>query len=89
MNLGSGQDIRIGDLAQLITAKVDHPVKIQIDSARLRPEKSEVQRLVSDNRLALVKLGWSPQVDLNDGLQRTFEWISQNLSHYTSDRYVT
>ena len=89
INLGTGQEIRIGDLAQRIMAMLDHPIKIQVDTDRLRPEKSEVQRLISDNRLALDKLGWSPIVELNEGLQRTFDWISQNLSRYASDRYVT
>ncbi len=88
INLGTGQEIRIGDLAQRIMSMLDHPIKLQIDTGRLRPEKSEVQRLISDNRLALDKLGWSPVVELNDGLQRTFDWIAQNLSRYASDHYI-
>jgi len=59
-----------------------------IDPARLRPEKSEVQRLISDNRLALQKLGWSPQVSFEDGLQKTFEWIKAHLSLYSQDYVV-
>jgi dTDP-glucose 4,6-dehydratase len=88
MNLGTGQEIRIGDLAEQIVAMLDHRVTLEIEDARLRPEKSEVQRLLSDNRLAFAKIGWRPQVSFNDGLRQTFEWIKQNLSMYTSDRYV-
>jgi nucleoside-diphosphate-sugar epimerase len=88
INLGTGQDVRIGDLAEQIVAMLDHPVKIVVESHRLRPEKSEVQRLVSDNRLALERLGWSPQVDILTGLRRTLEWIRENLSEYATDRYV-
>ncbi len=88
INLGTGQDIRIGDLAQSVLAMVDHPVKIVVDPTRLRPEKSEVQRLISDNRLALQKLGWSPQVSLEDGLQRTFDWIKEHLSMFSNDYVV-
>jgi dTDP-glucose 4,6-dehydratase len=67
---------------------VDHPVQIVVDPARLRPEKSEVQRLISDNRLALQNLGWSPQISLEDGLQRTFDWIKENLSMFSRDYVI-
>jgi len=88
INLGTGQEIRIGDLVKLVLAMVDHPVEIVIDPARLRPEKSEVQRLISDNRLALQKLGWSPQVSFEDGLQKTFEWIKGHSSLYSQEYVV-
>lgn len=88
LNLGTGQEIRIGDLADQIVAMLDHPVTLEIDNDRLRPEKSEVQRLLSDNRLAYMKLGWSPQVSFNEGLRQTFDWIRQNMSMYSTDRYV-
>jgi NAD dependent epimerase/dehydratase len=88
INLGTGQDIRIGDLAERILRMVDQPVKIVVDPVRLRPEKSEVQRLISDNRLALQNLGWSPQVSLEDGLQKTFDWIKENLSMFSKDYVI-
>jgi dTDP-glucose 4,6-dehydratase len=88
INLGTGSDVRIGDLAEQILKLLDHPAEIVVESRRLRPEKSEVQRLISDNRLALEKLGWSPQVGIEEGLRRTFEWIRDNLSRYSTDRYV-
>ncbi len=88
INLGTGYDVRIGDLAEQIVAMLDHPVKIVVESHRLRPEKSEVQRLISDNRRALERLGWAPQVDINTGLRRTVDWIRENLAEYATDRYV-
>jgi nucleoside-diphosphate-sugar epimerase len=88
INLGTGQDIRIGDLAQSVLAMVDHPVKIVVDPSRLRPEKSEVQRLISDNRLALQKLGWSPQVPFEEGLQKTFDWIKEHITLFSQDYVV-
>jgi dTDP-glucose 4,6-dehydratase len=88
INLGTGVDVRIGDLAQQIAALFDPPLEIVVEAQRLRPGKSEVLRLISDNRLALKCLGWSPQVEINDGLRQTFEWIRENLAHYTSDEYV-
>jgi dTDP-glucose 4,6-dehydratase len=49
---------------------------------RLLPQKSEVNRLLSDNSLAQARLGWSPHVSLNDGLEKTISWIKENLNHY-------
>jgi NAD dependent epimerase/dehydratase len=86
-NLGVGEEIRIGDLANMIVRKVGRPVEIVVDPERLRPERSEVLRLISDNRLARARLGWSPQVELDQGLDRTIDWISKNIAHYQPDIY--
>ncbi len=86
-NLGTGSEIRIGDLASLIIKIMDKPVKIVADSARLRPDKSEVQRLLSDNRLARERLGWVPSVSLEDGLKITVEWIEKHLALYRPEQY--
>jgi dTDP-glucose 4,6-dehydratase len=86
-NLGTGSEVRIGDLAQEIISMVGRPVKIVIDSSRLRPERSEVQRLLSDNTLARQRLGWQPSVSLRQGLQATISWISEHLDQYRSDKY--
>ena len=86
-NLGTGSEVRIGDLAQEIISMVGRPVKIVIDSSRLRPERSEVQRLLSDNTLARQRLGWQPSVSLQQGLQSTITWISEHLDQYRSDKY--
>jgi len=88
-NLGTGSEVRIGDLAQEIISLVGRPVKIVIDSSRLRPERSEVQRLLSDNTLARQRLGWQPSVSLQQGLQATITWISEHLDQYRSDKYQT
>ena len=86
-NLGTGEEICIGDLAKLVIRKIGRPVEIVVTPERLRPEKSEVLRLISDNRLARETLGWSPQVGLDQGLDRTIEWISKNLDRYQPDHY--
>ena len=86
-NLGTGQETRIGDLVQEIIALISKHVEIQVDPARLRPENSEVQRLLSDNRRALKCLGWIPAVDLRAGLSETITWISQHLELYRPSRY--
>jgi dTDP-glucose 4,6-dehydratase len=86
-NLGSGAEIRIGDLAQEIFSLLGKPVAIEVEPERLRPEKSEVQRLWSDNGLARRRLGWAPRVALREGLQRTIAWISRNLDRYQPAHY--
>ena len=86
-NLGFGSEIRIGDLADEIISLVGKPVEIRVDSTRLRPEKSEVQRLLSDNRLARERLGWAPSVDLPEGLRQTVEWIKDHIHLYRPKSY--
>ncbi len=86
-NLGSGEEISIGDLAKIIIELVGKQVDILMDSERLRPEKSEVQRLLSDNSLARKRLGWQPNVDLEEGLSRTIDWVRHNLNRFRTDRY--
>ena len=86
-NLGTGVDIRIGDLAKEIISLVGKPVKIVVDPQRFRPEKSEVQRLLSNYGLAEEKLNWRPQVSRTEGLQQTIDWVSDHLGSYQPGEY--
>jgi dTDP-glucose 4,6-dehydratase len=86
-NLGVGQEIRVRDLANMVERKVGRPANIVVMPERLRPEKSEVLRLISDNRLAREHLGWQPEVSLDQGLDRTIDWISKNIEHYQPGIY--
>jgi NAD dependent epimerase/dehydratase len=86
-NLGVGEDISIAQLVEEIKTIIGKPVSINVKTERLRPDKSEVLRLISDNRLAKEHLGWVPQVNFHTGLTRTIEWISKNLSFYRPDQY--
>ena len=88
INLGTGQEIRVGDLVEKIIQLVGKPVRVEVDLARLRPEKSEVQRLLSNNLLARSLLGWQPQVSFEGGLQNTIAWVQENIALYSPDRYV-
>jgi dTDP-glucose 4,6-dehydratase len=87
VNLGSGREISIGDLAQLIGKLLDYPIQIETDEARLRPENSEVERLLAQNALAKQLLDWTPQVTLEEGLTQTIEWLRNNLQRYRPDVY--
>jgi NAD dependent epimerase/dehydratase len=87
LNLGTGQEIRIGELAQKIIRKIGRSVEITVDPIRLRPKGSEVLRLLSDNTLARKMLGWEPEVSLDDGLDQTIGWIKAHLDLYRIGTY--
>lgn len=87
INLGTGQEIKIGELAQKIIRKTGRSVKVKVDPVRLRPERSEVMRLLSNNTLARKTLGWEPTVSLDDGLDQTSDWIKSHLELYRIGTY--
>ena len=67
INLGVGSGVTIGELAKLIMHITGVDLPIKIDDQRVRPEKSEVLKLISDNSKALAKIGWKPEVTLEQG----------------------
>ena len=87
-NFGSNREISIGDLADLLIKLVGTSARIESDSQRLRPAGSEVERLLADNSKAKTLLGWAPKVSLEDGLQRTIEWLRQNRHWYRTGVYA-
>ena len=86
-NLGSGEEISIGAIAALIFRLMGKQAEIQLEKSRLRPEKSEVLRLISDNRKAKLELGWQPTVGTEEGLRRTISWIGEHLDLYQPEEY--
>ena len=66
----------IGDLAALLMDITGRQVPIVSKDERLRPGKSEVERLLSDNSLVQSLTGWRPEVPLREGLSRTVAWFS-------------
>lgn len=87
-NLGSGVEIAIGDLARKIGKLMSVDVVIDSEQQRIRPKQSEVNRLLADNTLAADVLGWAPRVGLEEGLQRTIEWMRGNRHLYKDNVYV-
>jgi NAD dependent epimerase/dehydratase len=87
INVGSGSEISIGELAKKIMKIIGAEVEIMTDDQRIRPEKSEVGRLLCDNNKARELAGWQPRVGLDEGLKRTVEWVRANRSHYKSGIY--
>jgi NAD dependent epimerase/dehydratase len=87
INIGSGREISIGDLAQLILDLMDSDARIECEEQRLRPGKSEVERLLCDNDKARRILGWETTVTLEEGLRRTIDWIRDNQARYKPQIY--
>jgi dTDP-glucose 4,6-dehydratase len=86
-NLGTGTEVSIEELAAIVIESIGRPVQIRIDETRVRPENSEVQRLLSDYTLARDILGWSPQVTLLQGLEKTITWVGEHLDLYRPSVY--
>lgn len=87
INIGSGREISIGDLAELIASLIGKEITVESDSERLRPKKSEVDRLLADNSRACELLGWEPAVSLEEGLERTIEWLQEHMDQYKPGVY--
>ncbi len=88
INLGSGREISVGDLAKLIGEIMGQQVRIECDENRLRPNNSEVERLLADNSLAVELLDWRPEVDLETGLATTINWMREHVKRYRPGVYV-
>ena len=86
-NLGTGEEISIGAIAELIFKIMRKQPEIKIEQDRLRPGKSEVMRLISDNHKAKEALNWQPKVGMEEGLRRTIEWISTHMDLYKPEDY--
>ena len=93
INIGSNFEVSIGDTARIIAEAMDTDIEIETDEIRLRPEKSEVNRLWADNSKAKRLLDWEPEYGGRDGFRRglkeTAEWFTNlnNLRKYKTDIY--
>jgi dTDP-glucose 4,6-dehydratase len=87
INLGTGQEISIGDLARKIGHLLGRDVVVRQAEERVRPAGSEVERLLSNNKMAQDLLGWRPRTSLEEGLRRTVEWVRERLAMYAPDTY--
>ncbi len=88
INLGTGKEMSIGDLAKTICSLAGAECRIVQEKDRVRPGASEVERLCGNNSLAEELTGWRPEVSLNEGLQKTLAWIRTHLHHYQSKVYA-
>lgn len=87
LHFGTGREISIGDLALAIAAIAGKEVRVEEEVSRLRPEASEVERLLADNSRAKKLIGWQPRIGLEAGLATTVEWMRTNIGHYRVGKY--
>jgi NAD dependent epimerase/dehydratase len=89
VNIATNSEITVGELAQSLINIINPKAKIVSDDIRLRPEKSEVERLFGSNEKILKHTNWKQQFSLESGLRETIEWFkdSNNLKLYKADIY--
>jgi len=81
-NLGQGSCWKVGKVAELICSLMGKEMTIVQDEARVRPEKSEVDRLICDATKARAELDWAPAVGMVEGLRKTIDWFASNRGKY-------
>lgn len=87
INIATQREISIGDLAKEIIAQINPDAKIVCDEQRLRPEKSEVNRLLGANAKIKELTDWKQQYTFEQGIAETIAWIRQNMATYKTDIY--
>ena len=87
INIATGQEISIGDLAKEIISQINPNAHIVCDEERLRPDKSEVNRLLGDNNKLKTLTDWEQRYTFSQGIAETIEWLRVNLDRYKTDIY--
>jgi dTDP-glucose 4,6-dehydratase len=88
INLGTAREISISDLSELIAQLLNKSIQIEQKEERMRPVRSEVERLMADITMATELLGWYPKVNLEQGLKYTIEWVQNHLERYRPGFYA-
>lgn len=87
VNIATGREISIGDLAQKMIDLIRPQARIVCEQQRIRPAKSEVERLLGSNELLYSLTGFKPDTGIEEGLRITSEWIHENVGVYKTNRY--
>lgn len=87
INIATQNEISIGELAKELIRQINPNAKIICDEERLRPEKSEVNRLLGCNEKIMRLTDWKPQYSLEEGLRNTITFLKGNLDRYKTDIY--
>ena len=88
VNAGSGREVAISDVVRKIAEITGRELDVETDEQRLRPEKSEVSRLLSDSSKADRLAGWRAETSLDDGLRQTVDWIREHIDLYRPKEYA-
>ena len=87
INIATQNEISIGELAKEIIDQINPSAKIVTEDERIRPDKSEVNRLLGSNAKIKSLTNWTPNYTLKQGIHETIEWMKQNLGVYKADIY--
>jgi NAD dependent epimerase/dehydratase len=87
INIGPGKGISVGELASTILEICESSARIECDEQRIRPEKSEVFKLICNNQRAKKILQWESRYSLREGLEKTAAWMRENLYRYKPNLY--
>jgi NAD dependent epimerase/dehydratase len=87
INLGSGFEVSIEQVVSLVSDCLGKRISVQAEKQRIRPLKSEVERLFSDSSKAKKLFGWQPKTNLKQGIEKTIAWYGKNLSRYKAHLY--
>ena len=87
INIGMQEEISVIDLVKKISKIANKKVEIEIDNQRVRPDKSEVDRLLCDNSKLIKNSNWKPIYNIDTGLKETINWIDQNKNLFKHNIY--
>jgi len=87
VNIGNNKEISMEDLLSLLSNKLKFQFEIKTDTKRIRPGKSEVERLCCDNSKILANTNWKPNYSLDQGLDLTINWIRENINNFKHNIY--
>ncbi len=86
-NVGANKEISIGDLVNLIASLMNEKIEIVTDSQRVRPNKSEVERLLCNNSKLMNATNWKSEYTIEKGLKETILWLLEKKDMYKSQIY--
>ena len=87
INIGMQEEISVKDLVNKISKIANKKVEVEIDNQRVRPDKSEVDRLLCDNSKLIKNSNWKPVYNIDTGLKETINWIDQNKNLFKHNIY--
>jgi dTDP-glucose 4,6-dehydratase len=87
VNLGSENEVSVKHLIELVERNLNKKVRIVQDNERIRPEKSEVEKLVSSSEKAKKLFKWNPEIKIDQGIQKTITWIKDNIDFFKKEIY--
>lgn len=88
LQLGTGRDVSVGELVELVGGLVGHELEVELDPQRVRPPDGEIARLLGDHEEVSAMTGWEPRTDLHTGLAETVTWFRAHGQRYRAE-YAT